>query len=106
MTGRAAMKRIAPTRLRSLLSALVVDIREHGVPGSAPFTNVLRVPMSEVSDRLVELPVGTLYIVCETGLKSPRVVSYLVGLGFDAVDVQGGLAALDGEDAAAGATTA
>jgi rhodanese-related sulfurtransferase len=99
------MKRIAPISLVTLPNALVIDIREHGVPGVAPFPNVLRVPMSELSDRLIELPSETLYVVCEWGLKSRRVVPYLCGLGFDAVDVDGGLAALDGEDASAGVPT-
>lgn len=105
MTPTDGRKRIAPIRLLGLPSALVIDVREHGVPGAAPFPNVLRVPMSEISDRLVELPSETLYIVCEWGLKSRRVVAYLSGLGFDAVDVEGGLAALDGESAAESAPT-
>lgn len=96
------------------LAARESDVREHGtrrhgVHVPAPFANVLRVPMSELSDRLRELPDETLYIVCEWGLKSRRVVAYLSELGFDAVDVDGGLAALDAlddEDASAGVSTA
>jgi rhodanese-related sulfurtransferase len=106
MAPMDGMKRIAPTRLLDLPTALVVDIREYGARVPAPFVNVLRVPMSELADRLIELPDETLYIVCEWGLKSRRVVAYLTELGFDAVDVDGGLVALDGEDAAAGVSTA
>jgi rhodanese-related sulfurtransferase len=105
MTAMDGMKRIAPTRLLGLPSALVVDVREHGVHVPVPFANVLRVPMSELSDRLIELPDERLYIVCEWGLKSRRIVAYLTELGFDAVDVDGGLVALDGEDASAGVST-
>lgn len=95
-------KRIAPLDLLGLPMALVVDVREHGALPAAPFRNVLRAPMSELSDRLIELPSETLYIVCEWGSKSRRVASYLVGLGFDAVVVDGGLAAVDDEGASAG----
>lgn len=105
MTPTDGSKRIAPTQLLGLPGALVIDVREHGVAGAAPFPNVLRMPMSEISDRLIELPPETLYIVCEWGLKSRRVVAYLTGMGFDAVDVEGGLAALDDEGAAAGVST-
>lgn len=102
MTPTDGPQRISPTRLLGLHTALVMDIREHGAPGAAPFANVLRVPMSELSDRLIELPPERLYVVCEWGLKSRRVVAYLTALGFQAVDVEGGLAALDGEGASTG----
>ncbi len=94
---------IAPERVRRRPSALVLDVREYGARGSAPFRNVLRIAMSDLSDRLLELPHETLHIVCEDGLKSRRVASYLEGQGFEAVVVAGGLLASSrDEDIASG----
>jgi rhodanese-related sulfurtransferase len=85
------MEQISAADVRRIDGALVLDVREYGANGVAPFERVLRMPMSEVGDRVPELPRCSLYVLCEDGLKSRRVAAYLWGLGFDAVVVSGGL---------------
>ena len=70
----------------------VLDVREpvewqHGhVDGS------VHVPMTEVPDRVGELPAdGQVLVVCKVGGRSARVVQYLVHRGIDAVNLDGGL---------------
>jgi rhodanese-related sulfurtransferase len=70
----------------------VLDVREpvewqHGhIEGS------VHVPMTELPDRLGDLPAdGRVLVVCKVGGRSARVVQYLVAQGIDAVNLDGGL---------------
>jgi rhodanese-related sulfurtransferase len=79
-----------PTPLPEQLT--VLDVREpvewqHGhVQGS------VHVPMTEVPQRLADLPTeGQVLVVCKVGGRSARVVEYLVAQGVDAVNLDGGL---------------
>jgi rhodanese-related sulfurtransferase len=72
-----------------------VDVREadEWVAGRAP--GAVHIPMSELAGRLHELPddQDPLYVVCRAGGRSARVVAYLVGQGYPAVNVDGGMQA-------------
>ena len=79
-----------PTPLPEQLT--VLDVREpvewqHGhVEGS------VHVPMTEVPERLADLPAdGQVLVVCKVGGRSARVVQYLLAQGIDAVNLDGGL---------------
>ena len=72
--------------------APLLDVREadEWAAGHAPTTRHL--PMSELTARLGELPDDDpLYVVCRSGGRSARVVAYLAGQGYPAVNVDGGM---------------
>jgi rhodanese-related sulfurtransferase len=72
--------------------AVVLDVREDDewAAGHAPAAR--HVPMSELTGRLGELPDDDpLYVVCRSGARSARVVAYLAGQGYPAVNVDGGM---------------
>ncbi len=78
--------------------APMLDVREadEWAAGHAPTARHLA--MSELTARIAELPADDpLYVVCRSGGRSARVVGYLVGQGYPAVNVDGGMTAWAGQ---------
>ena len=74
--------------------APLLDVRESDewTAGHAPTAQPL--PMSELVARIGELPDDDpLYVICRSGNRSARVVAYLAGQGYPAVNVDGGMQA-------------
>lgn len=74
--------------------AVLLDVREQHEwdLGHSPLATLI--PMSQLQSRIDELPVGRrLLVVCHSGQRSARVQSALVGIGYDAVNVAGGMIA-------------
>ncbi|MFI9507677.1 rhodanese-like domain-containing protein [Nocardia sp. NPDC052566] len=75
-------------------SALLLDVREDDEwqLGHAP--GAIHIPMVDVPARVAELDYDAqLYVVCRQGGRSFEVVKYLTHIGFDAVNVSGGMVA-------------
>ncbi|AYF74723.1 rhodanese-like domain-containing protein [Nocardia yunnanensis] len=74
--------------------AQLLDVREDDEwqLGRAP--GALHIPMTEVPARLDELDIDAeIYVVCRQGGRSIVVVEYLNQIGYDAVNVSGGMVA-------------
>jgi rhodanese-related sulfurtransferase len=73
--------------------ASLIDVREQWEwdAGHAPTATLI--PMSELGNRLEELPEGEILVICHSGMRSARVVEALTELGHEAVNVTGGMMA-------------
>jgi rhodanese-related sulfurtransferase len=74
--------------------AALLDVRESDEWAAGHAPGATHLPMSELTGRMDELPDGDpLYVVCRSGGRSARVVAYLSGQGYPAVNVEGGMQA-------------
>ena len=74
--------------------AVLLDVREQHEwdLGHSPLATLI--PMSELQARIDELPTKQrLLVVCHSGQRSARVQTALTGIGYDAVNVSGGMIA-------------
>ena len=70
----------------------VLDVREPVEWQHGHLEGSVHVPMTELPDRLAEVPTdGQVLVVCKVGSRSARVVQYLVHQGVDAFNLDGGL---------------
>ncbi len=70
-----------------------VDVREAGEWDAGHIDGAVWIPMSELADRVAELPGGPLAIVCRSGSRSEMVADWLVRSGVDASNMAGGMIA-------------
>jgi rhodanese-related sulfurtransferase len=73
--------------------AAVLDVREPDEWAVGHIPGALHVPLSDVPSRLEELPESEVVVVCRTGGRSARAAVWLNRNGFDAVNLEGGMAA-------------
>lgn len=74
--------------------AVLLDVREQQEwdRGHSPLATLL--PMSELQARIDEIPDDRrLFVVCRSGQRSGQVAAALTGVGYDAVNVSGGMIA-------------
>ena len=74
-------------------SLQAVDVREAGEWEAGHIAVAVWIPMSELPERLGELPEPPLAIVCRTGVRSGMVADWLVRSGIDAANMAGGMVA-------------
>ena len=73
-------------------SAVLLDVRENDEWAAGHAPGARHIPMSQLVERIAELPGDDpLYVVCKVGGRSARVVQYLAGQGYPAVNVDGGM---------------
>jgi rhodanese-related sulfurtransferase len=91
-----AIEHVSATEAISLSkgTSVLLDVREQDEwdAGHAPQAQSL--PMSQLTERLSELPVDTdILVICHSGGRSQRVTRALVDAGYPAIDVSGGMLA-------------
>jgi NADPH-dependent 2,4-dienoyl-CoA reductase/sulfur reductase-like enzyme/rhodanese-related sulfurtransferase len=89
---RADMHSINPVDLAALGSEVsILDVRESDEFALMRVSGVIHIPLSELPDRLDDLPAGRLYVMCAAGGRSSRATEWLETQGRDAVNVLGGI---------------
>ena len=73
--------------------AAVLDVREPDEWAVGHIEGALHVPLTEVPSRLEALPESEVVVVCRNGGRSARAVVWLNRNGFEAVNLDGGMAA-------------
>ncbi|MCA0438731.1 MAG: rhodanese-like domain-containing protein [Actinobacteria bacterium] len=80
-------------------NAQLVDVRERDEWDLGRAPDAVHIPLGEIETRLDELPTSRpLVITCRSGGRSSRVVAYLIGEGYDAVNLTGGMLAWKNEN--------
>ena len=75
-------------------TALLLDVREHEEWQAGHAPDAVHIPMGDIPSRAGELNNQTeVYVVCKAGGRSARVVEYLNRVGFEAINVDGGMLA-------------
>lgn len=68
----------------------LIDVREKDEFAAGHVPGAVNIPMSEIGERLDELPSEAFDVICQAGGRSARVVQALETRGFDATNVEGG----------------
>jgi rhodanese-related sulfurtransferase len=75
-------------------AAYVVDVREDDEWAAGHIEGSQHIPLGQLMGRLDELPTDTRVVVaCRTGVRSARATAYLLQVGRDAVNLNGGVTA-------------
>ena len=69
----------------------VLDVREPVEWQHGHIEGATHVPLSDLPQRLAELPRDQTLVVCKVGGRSAQAVGYLVQQGFDVVNLDGGM---------------
>lgn len=85
------MKEITPKDLYALGTDItLIDVREPGEIAEVRVPFAKSIPLSELSERIDEIPEGA-YIMCHAGGRSARTVEHLERLGKSTTNVTGGI---------------
>jgi rhodanese-related sulfurtransferase len=72
--------------------ASILDVREEYEWAAGHVEGALHIPLDQLPERLDELdPDCDLFVICRTGGRSFRAVQWLIGQGYTAVNVAGGM---------------
>ena len=69
----------------------VLDVREHVEWAHGHIEGSVHIPLTELMERLAEVPDAQTLVVCKVGARSAHAAAYLLQQGRDAVNLDGGL---------------
>lgn len=69
----------------------VLDVREQAEWDHGHIDGAVHIPMTELTERLGEVPEGRTVVVCRVGARSAQVVAYLAQQGHEVVNLDGGM---------------
>ena len=84
------MKSITVAQLAERSGTPLIDVRERDEFAAGHVPGAVNIPMSEIGDRLSELPGEAFDVICQAGGRSARVVQALEARGYDVTNVEGG----------------
>ncbi|MGM1017234.1 MAG: rhodanese-like domain-containing protein [Actinomycetota bacterium] len=84
------MKTITVEQLAQRSGTPLIDVRERDEYAAGHVPGAVNLPMSEIGNRLDELPDEAFDVICQAGGRSARVVEALESRGYDATNVEGG----------------
>ncbi|MGF2948948.1 rhodanese-like domain-containing protein [Microbacterium alcoholitolerans] len=84
------MKSITIDELAARADVPLIDVRERDEFAAGHVPGAVNVPLSELGDRLGELPGEAFDVICQAGGRSARAVQALEARGYDATNVDGG----------------
>lgn len=87
------MKEINVNDIDKISDAFVIDVREdEEVFETGTIKGAVHIPMMMVPNNLNKIPRDReIYILCRSGRRSYEVASYLNELGYDAINLKGGI---------------
>ncbi|UWF77823.1 MULTISPECIES: rhodanese-like domain-containing protein [Microbacterium] len=86
------MKSITVAQLAQRQGVPLIDVRERDEFAAGHVPGAVNLPMSELGDRLGELPAEAFDVICQVGGRSARVAEALEARGYDVTNVEGGTA--------------
>lgn len=84
------MKSITVEQLAARTGTPLIDVRERDEFAAGHVPGAVNLPMSEIADRLDELPAEPFDVICQAGGRSGRVAEALAARGHDVTNVDGG----------------
>ncbi|MGC5221073.1 rhodanese-like domain-containing protein [Micromonospora sp. DT81.3] len=84
------MQSITVAQLRERSGVPLIDVREPDEFAAGRVPGAVNLPMSQLGQRLHELPDGAFDVICKVGGRSARVAEALTARGYEAVNVDGG----------------
>lgn len=87
------MKEINVNDIDKISDAFIIDVREdEEVFETGTIKGAVHIPMMTVPNNLNKIPKDReIYILCRSGRRSYEVASYLSELGYDAINLKGGI---------------
>ncbi|MDU5185325.1 MAG: rhodanese-like domain-containing protein [Peptoniphilus sp.] len=93
------MKEINVNEIDRIVDPIVIDVREgYELEETGTIKGAIHIPMNEVPNRLNEITKEReIYILCRSGVRSYNVAKYLNELGYEAINLDGGIIDYKGE---------
>ena len=93
------MKEINVNEIDRIVDPIIIDVREdYELEETGTIKGAIHIPMNEVPNRLNEITKEReIYILCRSGVRSYNVAKYLNELGYEAINLGGGIINYKGE---------
>lgn len=87
------MKEINVNEVDNIKDAYIIDVREdEELRETGTIKGAVHIPMMTVPNKLNKIPKDReIYILCRSGIRSHEVSAYLCELGYEAVNLAGGI---------------
>ena len=87
------MKEINVNEIDRVVDSIIIDVREdYELEETGTIKGAIHIPMNEVPNRLNDIPKDReIYILCRSGVRSYNVAKYLNQIGYDAINLDGGI---------------